>query len=132
MIQNEKSTIIRDWALVLTFRKHGVSKFDAKKLTKAMLTALRNSSIKNNWFYDITAVISELNPKTKQKERIHVHLLLHALPISSVKGWIKKYWYTRHGIVEYEPVRDKDKLLLYMIAQASEIFEQSRTPKLKQ
>jgi len=91
-------------SIILSFWQHSIKGEEEKRKVKGLLSALRFEANKNRWNYKIIAIVSEVNQK---KERDNVLLLLKAIPETSVKEYIRKYWYTRVGMVQFKLVKNE-------------------------
>ena len=112
--------------LVLTFNNYtAITPEYAKEHIKRMLEALRRKADREGWSYIIFLVYSTEDPRSLQKVRPHIHLVLYANPCTTVRQWISAYWNggqgkqkgKRLGIVKNQKLHDYKGFLGYADSQ---------------
>lgn len=98
----------REWGLefiTLTFNDENKDITDetAKKYAKKLLDALKDMGKRSNWSYKIWVYFSreEMKPDEtaskflvhrQQTKRPHFHVILYAIPCSTIVRWVQNYW----------------------------------------
>lgn len=88
------------FVFLMTFRGKVPSIPDAIKAMVRFCNALHKQAVRNQWEgYQIQLFLSNRDPYTGRKVRLHIHALLTARPGSECFKWINRYWYKSYGQV---------------------------------
>ena len=112
---------------LLTFRDIPADKRELNRQIKSMLNALRDMAKRQEWSYQIHLAPSTTDPRTGEKVRLHIHVIIIGNPACTIAAYVSQYWRKRHGNSSYQRMISGTACHYrthYVDAQADKIYEQ--------
>lgn len=113
---------------LLTFRNIPTDERELNRQIKSMLNALRDMAKRQGWSYQIHLAPSTTDPRTGEKVRLHIHVIIIGNPACTIAAYVSQYWRKRHGNSSHRRIISGTAGYYrthYVDAQADKIYEQA-------